>query len=169
MSNKFPGTDSKFAVGVVDNREKAEDHSGNAKFRTSDHGQGVSANDLALSPMLMSPTGSFQQMAFPGLDSGSRVVVQKQLGDNFGLIFGMPNVVKNGGQGGATSSNLPGFDLITELEQVKRDVNVAPDIQEVEENGVKIRKIKEKGKQHSLDLLEGLPIHGALFDMAGFR
>ena len=58
---------------------------------------------------------------------------------------------------------------VSQLRKSKWEVNVAPDIEEGEERGAKIRKIKEKGKQHSLAELDGLPSHGALFDMAGFR
>ena len=50
-----------------------------------------------------------------------------------------------------------------------RSVNIPPQIEETTERGAKIRKIKEKGTLHSLSLLEGLPVHGALFDMSGFR
>ena len=82
---------------------------------------------------------------------------------------GQSNTVKKGGQNGGGAGNLDSTETIAGLSSTTRDINIAPDIQETEENGVKIRKIVEKGKQHSLDLLDGLPIHGALFDMAGFR
>ena len=49
-------------------------------------------------------------------------------------------------------------------------INTPPDIQEsTDADGVKIRKIKEKGEQHSFGLLDGLPSHGASFAMSGYR
>lgn len=168
MAN-FPGPDSKFSVAVATDK-KAEDHSGNQSFYSPiDHGTGVNVDDMMLSPMLNSPTG-FMQQAFPGaLDPGTPIVVLKQLGELGGIILGQSNTVQKGGQNGGGSGNLGSTETVSRLTQTSRDVNIAPDIREVEENGVKIRKIVEKGKQHSLGLLEGLPIHGALFDMAGFR
>lgn len=169
MAGKFPGPDAKFTVAVSTDK-KASDHSGNQSFYSPiDHGEGVNVDDMMLSPMLNSPTG-FMQQAFPGaLDPGTPIVVLKQLGDLGGIILGQSNTVKKGGQNGSGGGNLDSAGTVRQLQGVTRDVNIAPDIQETEENGVKIRKIVEKGQQHSLDLLDGLPIHGALFDMAGFR
>ena len=165
----FPGPDSMFSVAVTQDR-KAENHSGDQAFYSiTDHGKGVKKQDMSLSPMLNSPT-AFMQQAFPGaLDPGTPVVVLKQIGEVGGIILGQSNTVRNGGNNQSGSGNLGSSDVISQLTSTTRDINIAPDIQEVEENGVKIRKIIEKGQQHSLDLLDGLPIHGALFDMAGFR
>lgn len=165
----FPGPDSMFSVAVTQDR-KAENHSGDTAFYSiTDHAEGVNPPDMALSPMLNSPT-AFMQQAFPGaLDPGTPVVVLKQIGEVGGIILGQSNTVRNGGNNQSGSGNLGSSDVISQLTSTTRDINIAPDIQEVEENGVKIRKIIEKGQQHSLDLLDGLPIHGALFDMAGFR
>ena len=169
MAGNFPGPDSKFSVSIVTD-QKASDHSGNQSFYSPiDHGEGVNLEDMMLSPMVNSPT-AFMQQAFPGaMDPGTPVIVLKQLGDLGGIILGQSNTVKKGGQNGSGGGNLGSTQKVSQLQSAKRDINIAPDIQEVEENGVKIRKIKEKGQQHSLDLLDGLPIHGALFDMAGFR
>ena len=169
MAGNFPGPDSKFQVCVVSD-QKAEDHSGNqACFSPIDHGESVDTNDLSLSPMFNSPTG-FMQQAFPGaMDPGTPVVMLKRLGEPGGIILGQTNTVKKGGTNESGSGKLGSTQKVAELSKTTRDINIAPDIKEVEENGVKIRKIEEKGQQHSLDLLDGLPIHGALFDMAGFR
>ncbi len=169
MAGNFPGPDSKFQVCVVTD-QKAEDQSGNQScYSPFDHGENVNIGDLSLSSMFSSPTG-FMQQAFPGaMDPGTPVVMLKRLGEPGGIILGQPNTVKKGGTNQGGSGNLGSTQKVAELSKTTRDINIAPDVQEVEENGVKIRKIKEKGQQHSLDLLDGLPIHGALFDMAGFR
>ncbi|NDB59779.1 hypothetical protein EB001_15225, partial [bacterium] len=169
MAGTFPGPDSKFSVAAT-GKKKASNHSGDQSFYSIiDHGKGVKPEDMALSPMLNSPT-AFMQQAFPGaLDPGTPVVVLKQLGEVGGIILGQSNTVKNGGDNETGSGNLGSSGIVSELSSTTRNVNIAPDIQEVEEDGVKIRKIVEKGQQHALDLLDGLPIHGALFDIAGFR
>jgi hypothetical protein len=168
MKGKFPGQDSELQIGVTTD-QKAEDHSGNAGYYLPLRGgQDTNLEDSMLSPMLNSPTG-FMQQAFPGaLDPGTPVVVMREIGSLGGLVLGQSNTVKKGGTG-ASNSSLPSAQKVKQLTGTERDINIAPDIEETEENGVKIRKIKEKGQQHSLDLLDGLPIHGALFDMAGFR
>lgn len=164
------GPDSTWSVAVVTDKKDDNTHSGNQSFYSPiDHGEGVDLDHTILSPMLNSPTG-FMQQAFPGgLDPGTPVIVLKQMGELGGIILGQSNTVRKGGQNGGGGGRLGSTQKVDQLVQTTRDVNIAPDIEEVEENGVKIRKIKEKGQQHSLDLLEGLPIHGALFDMAGFR
>lgn len=169
MKGNITGPDSKFQV-CVSTDQKCEAHSGNQSFYSPiDHGENVDIEDMMLSPMMNSPTG-FMQQAFPGgLDPGTPIIVLKQLGDLGGIILGQSNTVKKGGQNGSGGGNLGSTQKVSQLQSTKREVNIAPDIQETEVNGVKIRKIVEKGKQHSLDLLDGLPIHGALFDMAGFR
>lgn len=169
MAGNFPGPDSKFSVAVTTDQQ-ASDHSGNQSFYSPiDHGEGVNLEDMMLSPMFNSPT-AFMQQAFPGaMDPGTPIVVLKQLGELGGIILGQSNTVKKGGTNVGGSGNLKSSEKVSQLSSTTRNINIAPDVQEVEENGVKIRKIVEKGQQHNLDLLDGLPVHGALFDMAGFR
>lgn len=168
MAGKFPGPDSKFQICAVTD-QKAEDHSGNQScYSPIDHGEGVELDHLTLSPMMNSPTG-FMQQAFPGaLDPGTPVVMLKQAGELGGIILGQSNTVKGGGQP-TSGKSLGSAQKVSQLMGTEREINIAPDVREVEENGVKIRKIIEKGIGHKLDLLDGLPIHGALFDIAGFR
>lgn len=169
MAGDFPGPDSKFQICSTTDH-KTDDHSGSMTcYSPTDHGKNVSPDDLGASSLLSSPTG-FMQQAFPGgLDPGTAVIMLKRLGEPSGIILGQPNTVKKGGTNQGGSSRLTSSDTVSQLSSTTRDINIAPDVEEVEENGVKVRKIKEKGQQHSLDLLDGLPVHGALFDMAGFR
>ena len=169
MAGKFPGPDSKFQVCVVTDNQ-AEDQSGNQScYSPMDHGEGVELDHLGLSSMLNSPT-AFMQQIFPGaMDPGTHVVMLKQAGELGGIILGQSNTVRKGNGQTAGGKALGSAQKVEQLSSTERDINIAPDIKEVEENGVKIRKVFEKGKQHKLDLLDGLPIHGALFDIAGFR
>ena len=169
MAGKFPGPDSKFQVCAVTD-QKAEDHSGNQScYSPIDHGEGVDLDHLALSPMLSSPVAFLQQIFPGGLDPGTFVVTLKQAGELGGIILGQSNTVKNGNGQSASGKSLGSAQKVEQLTGTEREINIAPDVREVEENGVKIRKIVEKGKAHKLDLLDGLPVHGALFDIAGFR
>lgn len=168
MAGRFPGPDSKFQVAVTTD-QKAEDQSGNhGAFAALDWDDEVDPDHSSLSTMLNSPSGFLQMLAGPGLDPGTPVILLKQAGELGGMVIGQSNTIRKGGQE-TSGKSLGSSQKIEKLVGTKRNVNIAPDVKEVEEDGVKIRKIIEKGKQHSLDLLDGLPIHGALFDIAGFR
>lgn len=153
--------------------DPASDHSCNQKIvNPLEHGDEVNFEDLQFSPMAINPTQTGGSQ-FPGvMDPGSLVYVLKNVGEPGGIILGLANSIRKGnmgaeGGGGGGQSLLTG--KIAELFTQDIGVNVPPKIQEVEENGVKIRKVQEKGDKHSLSLLDGLPSHGALFDMSGFR
>jgi len=169
MAGRFPGPDSKFQVAVVTD-QKAEDHSSNqGAYSPIDYGEGVNVEDISLSSMFNSPTAFMQQAFQGGLDAGTPVVMLKQAGELGGIILGQSNTTKKGGQGQKSGKSLGSNSTVEKLSGTERNINIAPDVKEVEEDGVKVRKIIEKGMAHKLDLLDGLPIHGALFDMAGFR
>lgn len=152
-----------------DINDPASDHSGNQKlYNPLEHGEDVSLDHLSFSPLAMNPTQAGGQQ-FPGvMDPGTLVYVLKNVGENGGIIIGQSNSIRNGNKGSGGGRNLMKGKV---QELIDRDIGVSipPQIEESEENGVKIRKIKEKGDKHSLGLLDGLPNHGALFDMSGFR
>ena len=159
---------SKLQYGVSTD-QKAEDHSSNHGVYSHDYGENVDVDDLSLSSLLSSPTGLMQQMFPGGMDAGTPVLMIKEAGELGGLIIGQTNSTRKGGQGQTSGKSLGGQSTVERLTGSERNINIAPDVREVEEDGVKIRKIIEKGKQHKLDLLDGLPIHAALWDIAGFR
>lgn len=133
--------------------------------------QDVNLEDLWFSGLSVNPTSFGQITSMSPPDPGAIVYVLKQAGEAGGIILGMSNTVRNGGNG---SGGGGGFDIMNgpimqQLKSEKIPVKIPPQIQETTERGAKIRKIKEKGEQHSLDLLDGLPIHGALFQMTGFH
>jgi hypothetical protein len=132
--------------------------------------QDVSVEDLWFSGLSAMPT-AFGQNSFMGPpDPGTIVYVLKQAGDAGGVILGMSNTVRKGGQGsGGGGSDIMNGPIMQQLKSEKIPVRIPPQIEETTERGAKVRKIKEKGEEHSLDLLDGLPIHGALFQMVGFH
>jgi uncharacterized membrane protein YgcG len=172
--NNFPGPGSSFKVGVVGNKadDTPDDHSSNQKIRNPllHSSDGVQGEDLLFSSLMMPPS-QFAQQSFPGgLDPGTLIYYLAQEGMNGGIILGFGNSKTKGGSGSQLGgTDLSGSSAVSELRSSKRNINVPPEIQETTERGVKVRKIKEKGEQHSLELLDGFPIHGALFDITGFR
>ena len=150
-----------------------DDHSGNAKiYNPLEHGEEVNLEDLSFSPLGMNPTQS-GACQFPGaMDPGTPICYIKNTGQAGGIILGQINSLKKGnGQSGGGGGNSRDLMQGKVSELMSRDIGVSipPQIEETTERGVKVRKIKEKGDKHSLSLLDGLPIHGALFDMSGFR
>ena len=162
------GPDSNFKIGVIGNKadDLPSDESSHQKIMNPlEHGSGVSLDDLSFSSLMQPPT-QFGQQSFPGgLDPGTIIYYLAQEGMNGGIILGHSSTTNKGGSG---AGNLGGQNLQS-LRQSKRNVNVPPEIEEKTERGAKVKKPKEKGEQHSLDMLDGLPIHGALFDLTGFR
>ena len=137
----------------------------------------VKLDDLAFSPMMHSPTGFSQQSFHGAMDPGSLVYVMKTLGQNQVQILGQANDLLNfgggqsgamGGQGGGGKSLMNG-STVQELMNREIKILVPPQIKEGESRGAKVRLIKEKGKQHKHALLNGLPSHGALFDISGWK
>ena len=166
MNGKFPGRDSELQPAVVTDK-KCEMHSGNqGGYLPLRYAEDCSTDDAMLSPLLNSPTGFMQQIFPGGMDPGTPGVMMRESGSLGGIWLGQFNSIKKGSpEGGSGGGGLGSLETISQLSGMTRNINIAPDIKEV--GG--IRQIFEKGQQHSLDLLDGLPIHGALFDIAGFR
>ena len=166
----FPGG-AGIQIGIIAGghaSDPAKDHSGNQRVVSPmEHGSGVQLDHLNFSPMSHSPTQHSQQ-CFPGtMDPGTLVYVLKNTGQSQVTIIGQANDLYN------STNRTPGNeDLLSNWQQLftmSTGVSTPPSIEEGEERGAKVRKIKEKGKEHSHSLLQGLPTHGALFDMTGFR
>lgn len=170
----FPGGEGgMFDVFMVDNKgdDNPERQDGSMRLRNvrTMHHDNVPTEDLLFSGAMYTPS-QFGQQSMPGrLDPGTMVYGIKIPGQNQVIVLGQAQTQKKSGSG----SGGGGTDLLSNYSETfsnKLPINVPPDIQEsTDADGVKIRKIKEKGEQHSLSLLDGLPSHGALFNMAGFR
>ena len=169
----FPGPQSGIQPGIVvggsSQNDLASDHSSGMRVKSpTEHGEGVNISDINFFQMMHTPSG-FSQNSFQGvLDPGSLVYILKNVGTPGGIILGQGNPKLDQAGGGFGGQNLMGGDFAKQRRQ-DIGVSVPPDIQEGEDRGAKIRQIKEKGQMHSLSLLDGLPVHGALFDITGFR
>lgn len=173
--SNFPGPSSGLQMCVVasggdpDSGDHPKDQSCNLKlFSPTEHSEtGVPYQDLPFST-LMRATGQHSQQTFPGVpDPGTVIYMLKSAGEVGGIMMGQSNTLLRGGAGGGGGNLMNG--VVQKLQQMDIGVSMPPQIQETEENGVKIRKIKETGQMHSLSQLDGLPVHGALFNMSGFR
>ncbi|NDB58224.1 hypothetical protein EB001_07245 [bacterium] len=175
MINNFPGGEG----GILDyflvvNKagDDSESHDGSMRLmnpRTMNP-ENVNDQDMGFSGSMFNPS-QFGQQSFPGrLDPGTLVYGLKVPGQNRAIILGQAQTQKKAGSGTGGGG---GNDLNSGFQEVfsnELPINTPPDIQEsTTADGVKIRKATEKGEKHSFSLLEGLPSHGALFDMAGFR
>lgn len=171
---EFPGT-AGIQIGVIaggDINDPASDHSCNQKvYSPLEHSpDGVKLEHLAFSPLSHSPTNMSQQ-SFPGvMDPGTLVYVLKTTGQNQVTILGQANDFNN-----ANKNRTPGnMDLMSNpiiMELLNRTIGVLipPDIEETVVKGAKVKVPKEKGVEHSHNLLQGLPTHGAMFQLAGYR
>lgn len=129
------------------------------------HGSGVNVKDLAFSTILRSPDRFSQQCTPGGLDPGSLVIATKDTGSNQCQIMGLANDINQ--RDSRIGGNMDLLQAISQYFTRSVGVNIPPNIVDGDRGGAKIRKIQEKGKEHSHDLLRGIPTHGALFPMSG--
>lgn len=174
MAGNFPGGDGGgFDIFMVDNLadDNSQRQDGTMRLRNvrTMHSKNVPTEDLLFSSAMYTPSQFGQQSAPGRLDPGTMVYGIKIPGQNQVIVLGQAQTQKKGG----TASGGSGTDLLGNYSKTfsnKLPINTPPDIREATTaDGVKIREIKEKGEQHSFDLLDGLPSHGALFNMSGFR
>lgn len=145
--------------------DPAPDQSGNLRvYFPGLHGKDVKPEHLAFSPRIMSPTKGTQQEFTGGLDLGTLVVALKDTGSNYCQIIGIANDTN------LADERIPGnSDLLQFVNRfLNQNINVRtpPQIYETNENGVRVRKIREKG-YHNHNVLRGLPTHGALYNLSG--
>jgi len=175
--NDFLGPQTIFDIGVIasddSKKNSAQDNSSNQKvIMPGTHGSRVDHDHLAFSSLMLSPSAWDQQTNPAILTPGTRVIVAKQQGATGGVILGILNTIIDGNM---ESNAGGGTDLMnvnqatSQLASKKMKIRPPPQIKETTKNGVKVREVKESGENFSLDLLDGLPTHGALFNMAGFR
>lgn len=170
--NDFPGQNSGLRARVVvggHDGDPPKDHSSTHRLYDplTMSPETSSISDLPFTPFAHSPSQFSQQSFQGGLDPGSIIYYISQLGFPGGIAISQANPIMNGGEGGSGADG--GNDHIKKARQTKLKINTPPKVEEAEERGAKVRKVKESGEQHRLELLDGLPIHGALFDMAGFK
>lgn len=160
-------------VGVVvrDEKKLPKDKSSNQRviLPMTHNPDGVKEEHLAHSPMIHAPT-MFSQQSFPGhLDPGSLVYFLKTAGETGGIILGQANDIVNYDKGQTNGGkDLLGHQFFQDLFDREINVNIPPNIEETEDEGVKVRKIKEKGKKHKHSLLKGIHSHNSIQSTTGY-
>lgn len=145
--------------------DPAPDLSGNLRvYFPGLHGKDVKVEHLNFSPRIMSPTRSSQQEFPGGLDPGTLVIAMKDTGSNYCQILGIANDTNMADQRIGGNADL--LQFVSQFLNQNVGVRIPPSIYETTENGVKVRKIREKGF-HNHNVLRGLPTHGALYNLSG--
>lgn len=125
---------------------------------------GVNPEHLALSPMIRKNQAEFPRPP----DPGSLVYCLKTTGRTDALVLGNASESVSPSQG--TPGNINLFMANPFLQEAfARVLNMwpLPDFQEKQSRGATIREVKEKQKQYSHSLLQGLPSQASLYQMAG--
>lgn len=157
---------------VVVSRDKNPPSNRSGAIQTRDparHGEDVADEDRPFSTRISSfgSRNTNEPSPYPGTIA---YVLRREM-ENTGVagefILGIANSIRNQGGGGGGYNLMQG--AITEAINATINSNPPPNVKDVKEDGVWIRKAIEVAGQFSLSMLEGLPLHGALFEMAGFR
>jgi hypothetical protein len=173
-NKNFP-SDAGIQIGIIasggdpDSGDHPSDHSSNMKVASPlEHGSGVSPDHLAFSTMMVSPDSASQRQFKGALAPGTPVLFLKTGGQSGGVILGQLNGINNASSG-RTPGNMDLMQVWSQFPSMDMGISNPPRIQETTERGAKVRKVQETGEMFSLDTLQGLPIHGALFDMTGYK
>ena len=156
--------------GIVIDRDGDQDQANKIKVRDpARHGSGVSDDDLAYLTVQIPPTGGDQCITPTTPDVGSMVTALGTTGD--------PNMIVDAQAGSevASGGGTPGNSGLIAAEYAGQSFaggqnarNKPPNVKEQKEKGALIRKIEEQG-EHYLDLLKGIPTHGAIAPLAGMK
>jgi hypothetical protein len=145
--------------------DPAPDESGGLRvYFPGIHGKDVQVEHLNFSPRIMSPTKSSQQEFPGGLDPGTLVVALKDTGSNYCQIIGIANDTNMSDE--RLAGNIDLMQFVKQFLNTNINVRTPPSIYETVENGVKVRKVREKG-YHNHNVYRGLPTHGAMYNLSG--
>jgi hypothetical protein len=173
LPKNFPGEHTVIGI-VVDRCGEDSDygpdptHAGNMRVAVPgmhDIDNGVQIDHLARSSKERGANAD-DQCTFPGQsDYGSVVYISKETGRTDCVVRGSPNETFQDGSTPGNNNMLAGkfMELIGRTDGRR----IPPNWQEKMVRGAKIREKVEKGKDHSHELLKGLPVHGALYNIAG--
>ncbi len=154
--------------GIVIDRDGDQDQANKIKVRDpARHGSGVSDDDLAYLTIQIPPTGGDQCITPTPPDVGSMVTAVGTTGD--------PNMIVDAQAGSevASGEGTPGNSGLLSAfggqgSDGQNPRSKPPNVKEEKVKGALIRKIEEQG-EHYLDLLKGIPTHGAIAPLAGMK
>lgn len=168
MSTPKTSAATEMVYGIVvggHDGDPAPDESGGLRiYFPGMHGKDVKVEHLNFSPRIMSPTKGSQQEFPGGLDPGTLVIALKDTGSNYCQIIGIANDFNR------SDERIPGntdlMQFINQYLNTNIGVRIPPQIYETVEDGVRVRKIREKGF-HNHNVLRGIPTHAALYNLSG--
>lgn len=124
---------------------------------------GVNPEHLALSPQIRKTQSEFPRPP----DPGSFVYCLKTTGRSDAVIIGQASDAVNPTTSTAGNMNLYMMNpYLQEAYNRVLEMYPLPDYQEKKKRGALIREVKEKSKQYSHSLLQGLPSQASLYQMA---
>ena len=167
----IPSEVAKSYVGIVVDNEDPNNLGGHKVFCPEIHGKNVKIEHLPWIRYQVPAGGGGGTINYGVIDKGQLVTITKSRGEGgtgFGTITGILQTKQK------ANPNMPGnISLIDAYPQIKQaieatmPINIRPDIEEAYENGARIRRVKEKGKQHSHSLLKEMMSHAAAYPMNG--
>lgn len=162
---------AKSYIGIIVDNEDPNNLGGHKVFCPEIHGKNVKVEHLPWVRYQVPAGGGAGSINYGVLDKGQLVTITKSRGEGgtgFGTITGVLQTQQK------SNPNMPGnISLITAYPQIQAainatmPINVRPDVEEVYQNGVRIRKVKEKNKEHSHSLLKEMMSHAAAYPLNG--
>ena len=166
-----PTENSRKYLGIIVDRDDPNGLGGHKVFVPQLHGHNVKVEHLPWVRYIVPPGSGGASTNYGALDTGQLVSIEKDIGEGgtgFGTIVGVYQTMQK------SDPNMPGnvslikaFAQISEALQRESQINVRPEIEEVMENGARVRRVKEKGIKHRHSLLNGIPSHAASFPLNG--
>lgn len=167
----IPSESAKSYIGIIVDNEDPNNLGGHKVFCPEIHGKNVKVEHLPWVRYQVPAGGGAGSINYGVLDKGQLVTFTKSRGEGgtgFGTITGILQTQQK------SNPSMPGnISLITAYPQIQAainatmPVNIRPDIEEVYENGARVRRIKEKGKEHSHSLLKEMMSHAAAYPLNG--
>lgn len=170
MAN-IPSESAKSYIGIIVDNEDPNNLGGHKVFCPEIHGKNVNVDHLPWVRYQVPAGGGAGSINYGVLDKGQLVTFTKSRGEGgtgFGTITGVLQTQQK------SNPNMPGnISLILAYPQIqaainaRMPINISPDIEETYENGARVRKIKEKGIEHSHSLLKEMMSHAAAYPLNG--
>ena len=166
-----PTENSRKYMGIIVDRDDPNGLGGHKVFIPQLHGHDVKPEHLPWVRYTVPPGSGGAGTNYGALDNGQLVAIEKDIGEGgtgFGTIVGLYQTKQK------ADPNMPGnvsliknFSQIADALERESNIRIRPEIEEVVENGARVRRAKEKGKKHKHSLLKETMSHAATFPLNG--
>lgn len=157
------------ADGKAPHEDTQGSQAGGSRIWIADlYGPDVNPRDIPFSMPLNGGSQSGNLATATQLEPGTMVTVDLlDPKTGFCHITGVMSAVRQ--QGGSNMGNMAISNMWEKMANVELGVNIPPKVVETVVGGAKVRQIKEKGQRHKYTLMNGLPSHGSVFQLAGMH